>query len=50
MNAVQEKVVYAIPIKKKLVNIMTKKLGGNNRPVVRMGQNQKPMMKRMGCC
>ncbi len=38
MNAVQEKVGYAMPMKKKLVNIMTKKLGSNNRPVVRMGQ------------
>ena len=48
MNTVQEKVGYAMPQKKKIVNIMTKKLGNNNRPVVRMGQNQKPMMKRMG--
>ena len=48
MNTVQDKVGYAMPQKKKIVNIMTKKLGNNNRPVVRMGQNQKPMMKRMG--
>jgi hypothetical protein len=48
MNVVQDKMEYSMPMKKKIVNIMTKRLGSNNRPVVRMGQNQKPMMKRMG--
>ena len=40
MNSVQEKVGYAMPQKKKIVNIMTKKVGNNYRPVVRMGQTR----------
>lgn len=48
MNAVEEKLSSMMPTQKKTTTIMMKKIGSNNRPVKRMGQNQKSMMKKMG--
>jgi hypothetical protein len=48
MNSVQAKMDVMLPQQKKTPTIMMKKIGSNNRPVKRMAQNQKPMMRRMG--
>ncbi len=48
MNSVQDKMNAMLPQQKKAPTIMTKKLGSNNRPIKRMGQNQKTMMRKMG--
>jgi len=48
MNQVEVKLFAMLPQQKKTPTIMTKKMGSNNRPIKRMGQNQKSMMKKMG--
>ena len=48
MNSVEVKLFAMLPQQKKTQTIMTKKIGSNNRPIKRMGQNQKTMMKQMG--
>ena len=48
MNQVEVKLFAMLPQQKKTPTIMMKKMGSNNRPVKRMGQNQKTTMKRMG--
>ena len=48
MNSVEVKLYAMLPQQNKTPTIMMKRMGSNNRPIKRMGQNQKTMMKRMG--